>query len=270
MARSFEPRPVGVDAWKEWHRGAWRLLVQMGFAWLAIWTVALPLGILLLQRMGVGLAAIFALPVLGVLVQPVLQRALDQAATGGPVCVSKTCRLASLDLRSQWKWFAFRASAAMALMFMALLFIGLMGMWSAASGANALPSSRFPEGVLNPVVNSLVYLIVVPALSSMNGFLSFDYWLRVRHGADGPQSLMLQWANRRANGRCMFLAFVSLAVLFGVAVSWPLAAVALLPVLQWYHAAFVRCAYHDIFEDGMGIEEPAFPTQNVPAMALPA
>lgn len=270
MAHALDPRIAGPDAWKTWHKDAWRLLGRLGVSWVVLWCGAWALVVLGLVRAGQGTAwFLLAFPfmqVLGVLAQPLLQRAMDQAAVGQPLDAGRAIAAARDDLRGARGWLAGR------LLGQGLTTLAMVGVIAAASWLGDGDSAARPgrENPLFPAVNLLLFLVFVPAVLRMNGLMDYHYWLRVRHGLGlGPACTLNDRAMER-NRLATWTVVVGMAGSLVLLSILPVVALFGMPLFQLFHAALTRCAYHDLFEGGTGLAARSTQTAAQPAAAVRA
>jgi hypothetical protein len=106
----------------------------------------------------------------------------------------------------------------------------------------------------------------VPGCWQKGGLLSFRPWLVRRLGMTEEMASQYQLLALLRNSRQLMMANVSLCALtFIVLVTLPI----LLPILELYWAAVARCAWHDIFEGGTGLEVRKAVEKTAPSL-LPA
>jgi len=264
MSKTFQPRQVESDAWKTWHKDAFRLIGRVGVVYLALWILIVS-GIAWQAAMATSGSAWFLLAlvgaqILGVLSQPFLQAVLDQAARAERISVLPAAQQATGELLHQWNWFARRIGGqVVAFVVITIVMVGIP-LLLLASGhtpdSNSTPSNPNP---LTPVASVVVFFSATPLFLRKHGILDFRYWLRVRHGSPEVVSSLLHAIAQQRNAPVFFKAVGGLmAIYFAVALLFtPVVLLVAAPILQWYLSAYVRCAYHDVFEDGMGLTEKA-------------
>lgn len=263
MSRSFEPRQLDRHAWVGWHKDALRLMGRVGVLYAAGWIV-LTFGITygVWQLMGNGAGYVVAMGVmlgLGVLIEPLHQRALDPLAEGHRMDAFGAARLALADIATNKGWFFKR--------FLWQLFA--MSVWLGFLLATILLGDGLSQGAsgkvghpLEPMSNLLVLLTIFPIFLRRNGTLSFAYWLQVRYGIQAAEAHVLNDRATHKNIRSAMATTATLLLLFWVGgLVWWVALVAL-PLLRLYYAAYLRCAYHDLFEDGTGLKDPVAETSS--------
>lgn len=260
MAKNFEPRQVEPKALTRWAKDSGTLLSRLGPAWVLGWGLGLPLLVWLVDRstsdMGglVLLIVMFSMQLIGVLCQPFLQHALDQANAGGRPgpgwALSTTC----MEMMSQRRWFGRRVLGQVGAI-TALLVVSLSFMLLIQSMASPDETEAVLAHPLNRPAGLLVWLVCVPMLLRSHGVFDFSYWLQARHGADDQTNRMLQEKSKTMNAPTLIGGVLVFVAAVMIATAHPLLCLMGLPLIQMFMAAFTRCAYHDIFEGGTGIKQ---------------
>lgn len=103
---------------------------------------------------------------------------------------------------------------------------------------------------------------LMPLVWQKHGITSLRSWLARRHGLPADIADQLQYLARRKNPDLMLrLSFLTTGVGFGALIFAPF----LLPAFEIYHAAVMRCAWHDLFDGDTRVE--AFAPQAQAAQA---
>ncbi len=262
MTSTFDPRSLEPNAWKRWHKDAFRLLGRVGVAWFALWCSVVVAALYLVADATRGslayLGAMLVLQGIGVLLQPVLQHALDQAASAQRVSLGLAFKQAYGDINAFPKWFRKRLVGQLGAF--AIMLATLIGIVLALSAIRTeTPSTSSIADPLAGVVTLLVFLINVPNLLRKHGAMDFRYWLTGRHGFSDTLAEHLQnvaFARNLRSASLSAMSMIGLYLLVGLS-PWNVVSLVALPLMQWYHAAYLRCAYHDIFEGGTGLTEKA-------------
>ena len=262
MSRTFNPRDVGKDAWKTWHKDSVRLMGRLGVVVVALWCVLAAGLVAGLHRMvgstPVFLVALLALQILALLLAPFFYAAMDQLAEGQRLNIAGALHQACQEIHQNRGWYLRRAGIQVLLFLVAVALIVVLAL--VLSRPETAPEAATPANPFNPLSSMMMFFVTLPVFFRSNGVMSFDYWLETRHGLDHATSDRLQSHARLKNLRCMATAAFSMIALFIFFGYFPLASLVVLPILQWYHAAYTRCAYNDIFEDGAGLKAPVAAT----------
>lgn len=260
MSRSFSPRRLDTDAWKGWHKDALRLMGRTGVVVVALWGLCV-VGLAFLLHRLTGNSAVYLLALLGmqfagVFTQPLIQRCLDQVAEGHRLNVGQALTDAGHEISQSWGWFR-RRLVGQVIVALVLLTITVLVVVLASNDASDKTTASDP---LNPVVQLVIHLAMVPAILRNHGLMDFDYWLRGRHGIEVSMANALYQDAHTKNRTAMMMSALGFVALFIASSQIALVALVVLPLIQWYHAAYTRCAYHDIFEDGTGLKAPVAQT----------
>lgn len=261
MSRSFEPRQLDRHAWIGWHKDALRLMGRVGVLYAAGWIIlAFGATYAVWQLMGNGAGYLVAMVVmlgLGVLIDPLLQRALDPVAEGHRMDLFSSTKLAAMDIATNKSWFFQRFLGQIGALTLWLCFA--TALYFMGDGQNTPKTEAHP---LEPMVNLLVMLSLLPIFMRRNGSFNFSHWLMVRYGISAMESKILNDRATQKNGTSALLTAVTLlAIFWAVTFFWWMALVTL-PLFRLYYAAYLRCAYHDLFEDGTGLKEPVAETSS--------
>ena len=261
MSNTFKPRAAGNTAWKTWHKDAFRLMGRVGVVWLALWTVV-GVGIAwqaaMLTKHSAGyLLVLLSAQMVGVLAYPVIQAALDQAARAERVSLLSAFRQAVMEMVAQKEWFLRRVAGQVVTFLLMILVMVVVPLLLRNVGSEDAPAP--PTDPLNPVVTIVAFFTAVPIFLRKHGTLDFRYWLTVRHNIPASITPLLQNLAQLLNPKSFLLGSFSLMGLYLLLSfsMWAVVMLVFLPLLQWYHCAFIRCAYHDVFEDGTGLTEKA-------------
>jgi len=261
MSLTFEPRSAGPGAWKGWHKDAARLVGRVGIVTAGLWCVLL-VGALaglaaLTDQSGLAfLMAMVGVQLLGTLLEPVMQAALTQAADGQRVSLFSAFRTAVAEWKDGSGWLLPRLrNQIVANLVVIMLALLVMYAWQPAapesSAANTDPNEWGTTFIL------LIFCVITPTSLRQNGIMDFRYWLVGKYGMSKVLSqgyhLRAQMNNLKSF-LCAALSLVGMYLVVGLA-PWTVVALVGLPILQWYQAAYLRCAYHDIFEGGTGLKE---------------
>lgn len=260
MSRSFSPRRLDTDAWKGWHKDALRLMGRTGVVVVALWGLCV-VGLAFLLNRLTGNSAVYLLALLGmqfagVFTQPLIQRCLDQVAEGHRLNVGQALTETGHEISRSWGWFR-RRLVGQVIAALVLLTITVLVVVLASNDASDKTTASDP---LNPVVQLVIHLAMVPAILRNHGLMDFDYWLRGRHGIEPAVANALFMEARSKNSPSMLVSVLGFVALFLASSHVALVGLVALPLIQWYHAAYTRCAYHDIFEDGTGLKAPVAQT----------
>ncbi len=257
--QTFSPRKVEKGAWRLWHKDAVRLMGRLGLFWIVLWCGGLPaLAYVLFQAFEgtIGyLISMYFMQVLGVLAQPVLAHALDKAASGHPPAPAEAFKSALLEITANPKWFLLRMGGQMVALVVFLLFLLVLITFLSSASANGAPAPSVNAPYYNGMVNLVICMVLTPIVLRMGGMMGFYYYLRIRHGLDTRTSIRLNAISEQKNGPILWISVLSVFAIFLIVSNMGLLSLFLLPALHWYHAAYLRCAYHDIFEGGTGVEE---------------
>lgn len=269
MSKTFDPREVEPQAIKRWAKDSGTLLGRLGLSWIVAWGLCLPMLAWFVDQ-AVGntgwiVVAFFFMQVVGIVSQPVLQHALDQAADGLKPGIGGPVILAFQEIASHRQWLTRRVVGQMIALFI-LFWFTVIGVWLAANSAGEATPPPVPHP-LNRTASLLVFLAVVPLFLRKHGLFDFSYWLQVRHGADRHTSDSLQYRARTLNHKFLFPAVLMWAGLYLLLSSHPVLTLMTMPVMQVAVSAMARCAYHDIFEGGTGVKEAATVTERDHALA---
>ena len=258
MSQSFQPRKVDFTDLKQWLKTSTQLLGRLGLGWAFLWGLGVPLmawGV----RNAVGetaglLIAIFLTQALGVLLQPVLQHALDRAAQGHRPNMGADVSNALAEITNHARWFVARVAGQLIAFFVLMTVIAV---FVVGVGNGASPDT--PPPVPHPLSGTatlLLFLVVVPVFLRKFGLFDFSYWLRVRRGMSKEVNHTMQDISSYLNGLVLLLTTMTLVVVIMAIAGNVLGCVLALPALQWFLAAMTRCAYEDIFGNGSGLKEP--------------
>lgn len=268
MSRSFSPRSVPTNAWKLWHKDAARLCLRLGWTWGVLWCIGVPAMALLLTRAlppGLGwLLCLLALQIASVLCQPIFQHALDRAAAGHAPAAMDDAALAVAEITENRRWFVGRSLGQV------VAFISMMAIAAVLTLMSGPSDEPKTTGEAQHALTMLLFFVLTPIVFRAGGILSFHYWLRVRHRIEASVASKLHSNADLLNPGVLWWGVLSLAGLFYVASHLDFIALVLFAALQLYHAAYVRCAYHDIFEGGTGVEAKVAQAVLTPASALQA
>lgn len=267
MNNSLSPRNAGDDAWKNWFKDGLRTFLRLG----PIRIGALCLALILICMGAAGAArgsfAIFLLmlPVMlfvGLVSMIYCQQLADQAAEGERASLIHAGIHTWVQILSNPRWlivnFIWQILAAIVLLAFLLAITALLSFL--ASSLAGPPSDELANEAPLTLAHSarvmLYFLVGLPTLLQPRSPMRFSYWISFKHGADLETEIRLETLAQALNRPSLTIASFSFFIAFLLTGSLPLpVGLFAFPMFLFLHAAIVRCAYHDIFEDGTGLKE---------------
>lgn len=259
MSNTMSPRAAGPDALKRWNKDAWRLIARLGLGWGVLWCLGLPaLALWAGEGLGINpgvsiLLVLYLAQVAGVVLEPIRYRALDRAAAGKPADPFADMGAGLMEVASRKDWYGRRVVGQL------LAFVLLMSITAAvvmiASSSDSEAPAKSSSSLISLSQNLMTFMLMVPVILRRDGMLSFDFFLRGRHGLSNDLADNLLLRARLLNRAALGFGVLILLAAFLLLNNITLVGLWLMPVFSWYHSAFTRCAYHDIFEGGTGVEE---------------
>lgn len=259
MSKTFAPRSVDPSAWKAWHKDALKLMGRVGLGWLLLWGLVLPAGAYQVSMATKDAPVLFfalllILQVAGAAVLPVLYQALDRAARNESMAFGAVLAATVAEMKANpgylRRQLAYQAVVFAVVCAVLALVFGLASL--SEPDPSAPPRAANPYGVPSSL---LVAFVFMPTMLRRFGAMSFQYWFEARHGLGKDMSEHLQRQAQSLNQNVFLFGFLSLFAIYLVGVQLPFVSLLVLPALHWYFAAYARCAYHDVFEGGTGVEE---------------
>lgn len=248
MTQALEPRHVDPGAVSHWMRDGLRLTWRVAAGWLLVWYA---LAILALLAGGWTLAFVL---IVG-LSMPAFDThvlMLDRAAANQHGLLAGL-REAGAMLARRRQLYLWAGLWRMAISVIALgLWLGLLQLLGAGDapgqGGSALPPWAKVLG-LNWMAWGWAGLL--PLVWQRHGITSFLGWLGRRHALPDEVADQLQWLARRKNPSLIFwLSFFLTGCGFLPLIFAPF----LLPAFDIYHAAVMRCAWHDLFDGNTRVQ----------------
>lgn len=261
MSKTFTPRNAGPGAWKTWHRDSVRTMARVGpfnTGILCVIVTAISIGAAYLHT-SISPLLFFVvaplMPCLGVLFMIFCQNLVSPAAEGGKASLVEAAFMTWMEVQANPGWVLrrFRGQLLVTVFFI-LVFVAFIAIVLSTGNPAAAEKSSSPSILISASTMAL-FFSVFPVFLQLRGPSSFSYWLGFKHGMSLDLSHHHQDQAHEKNP--LSLSFSSLSFFFIYAVLGSIVPLSLIlyPVFTLYHAAYTRCAYHDIFEDGTGLKE---------------
>ncbi len=256
MSNTLEPRQTEHNAYKTWMKDGARLVWRLSSSWMIVWFIFATTVLYSNPK-----AAFFLIPLTPVFFDFHLAM-LDRSAsnkTGFTGALEELLKLIRDRKNIYIKEGLIRLFWVSLFFLSAFLFTHLLTSISdpdTITQETAKASSSLPPWVNLFGIDwgAWMFAWFIPACWQKHGMYSFRPWLVRRLGADEETSDLYHQMVRQKNWPQLFRLLLGImAVIFLVLTFCPI----LLPIVEVWWVATIRCAYHDIFDGGTKIEQPA-------------
>lgn len=256
MSKTFSPRDAGPDAWKKWHKDSFRLFGRMGPLTVFIFSfVVLSFGLGASHFSdSLFLLSVILMQCFGVILMIFCQHLVGQAFDNERPSFIRAAAITWMDIQSN-PGYVFRRFAGQFGFF--VLFIAFSIFFFMMSGGLAdLDTAQSASSSSSPFSGTST-MMAFPIILQRHGTMSFSYWLAFKYGMSRSMATHYQNLAINKNPNSLSLASLINLVIYVIigSLPFPLVSMILLSVFILYHASYIRCAYHDIFEDGTGLKE---------------